>query len=460
MSIAHERIRQLFDDNAFESMDDLEPSIHILAAGKIAGRRAYCCAGIPEARKADIHMCFQRKIEWLESIRRNPAPIVWLHDAPPQAPGGRTPIPAHSDELLASNTGGVGRAFCLQARLNGLVPQFSALFGDCGAAQSFPVRLADFVLLKRGSHLWIGRPDAVRLMLGQAPDAERLGGAEMHCKVSGVGDALFERDSEAIAWIRKCAACLPAKSGDALPVTAARPPAMPPENMAKLVHPDLNKPFDMRPVLACLTDADSWIGVQELYAGEIVIGLARIEGMPLGVLANNSGARGGVIYPETCRKMTRFIRFCDAYRIPMLFMADNPGLMVGEASEQAGMLNEATELLRALAACRAPRACLVIRKAYTVGLYAMSGPGFDPDRFWAAPHASISVFGPKALEYFAREGGLPPAAVEAIREMHHHAVEPRDYEEKGLLSAVVDWPDLRKYIAEFLAGVSEHAPCG
>jgi acetyl-CoA carboxylase carboxyltransferase component len=148
--------------------------------------------------------------------------------------------------------------------------------------------------------------------------------------------------------------------------------------------------------------------------------------------------------------MTRFIQFCDAYGIPMLFVADNPGLMVGVDSEQAGMIREASDLLRALAVCKTPRACLVIRKAYTVGLYAMSGSGFDPAYFWAAPNASISVFGPKALDYFAKDRELSPPALEAIHEMLHHAVHPHDYEKKGYLSGVIQWNDLRSKIEQFV----------
>lgn len=458
MSIAQQRISQLFDAGSFSPMDDLEPSIHVLGQGAIGGKRVYCCAGIPEARGADIHECFHRKVQWLDAILRDPVPVVWLHDAPPQVPGGRTPIPAHSDELLASNTGGVGRVFCLQARLNQLAPQISASFSDLGAAQTFPLRLADFTLLKRGTHTWIGRPDAVKLMLGSAPNPESLGGAEMHCKTSGVGDVLFGEDAEAITWIQHCLGCLPPRVGAPRPVCAEVAPEMPCGNLSALVPEDLNKPFDMHLVLRGLVDARSWIGIQELHAREIITGLARVAGVPMGFIANNSSERGGVLFPESCRKMTRFIQFCDRYHIPLLFLADNPGLMVGEATEQAGMLCEASDLLRALSGLQTPRVCLVIRKAYTVGLYAMAGPGFDPTEFWATPHASISVFGPKALDYFAADRGLSDSARDAILEMRHHAVEPHDYEAKGYLTRVIQWRDLRAQLAAFAQACGAATP--
>lgn len=449
MSVAEERVRQLLDPGTYRAMDDWAPTIHLLGEGNIHGRRVYVCAGVPEASRVDILECFHRKVAWLERVLADPAPVVWLHDAPPQAPGGRTPIPANSDELLASGAG-VGRAFCLQARLNERAPQISASFGDLGAAQTFPLRLADFVLLKRGSHAWIGRPDAVKLMLGSAPDAERLGGAEMHCTVSGVGDGLFDRDEEALDWIRACLSCLPSRAGETAPVAAARAPEGTAEEMAAAIPPDLNKPFDMRPVVRGIIDAGSWVGVQELYAREALTGFARVGGHPVGVLANNSSARGGVIFPESCRKMSRFIRYCDQWGLPMVFLADNPGLMVGEDSERSGMLSAAADLVRALAVSQVPRVCFVVRKAYTVGLYAMSGPGFEPARFWAAPGASISVFGPKALDLFAQDRDLPEAARTAIRAMHHHALNPHDYEMKGYLDGVIEWPDLRGRLEAFL----------
>lgn len=449
MSTALERIEALLDPGTFQRMDDLEPSIHLLGAGTVAGRKIYCCSGVAEPQRVDLLECFHRKIKWLEGILADPSPVVWLHDAPAQAPGGRTPIPACADELLASNTSGVGRVFCLQARLNGIAPQFSALFGDAGAAQTFPVRLADFTLLKEGTHLWIGRPDAVRLMLAETADPEKLGGAEMHCKTSGVGDVLFRRDDEALQWIRKAIGLIPSLAGDPLPRIPGRHPVRPCGELADIVPADLNKTFDMRIVINALVDADSWIGYQELHAREILVGLARIDGIPVGILANNSIRRGGVLFPESCRKMKRFIRFCDNYRIPLIFLADNPGMMVGTSTEQGGMLNEASGLLQTLATLRTPRACLVIRKAYTVGLYAMAGPGFDPSAFWATPHASISVFGPKALDGFAADRDLPEPARAAIDAMRHHALDPRDYEKKGYLSAVIDWHELRDTLLQF-----------
>ncbi len=449
MSIALNRIEQIFDTDSFQLMDSLSPTIHILGTGTINKRRVYCCAGDKNAKGFDILECFHRKVKWLEKVIENPAPIVWLHDAPPQVPGGHTPIPACADELLASSRG-VGRVFCLQARLMEMVPQIAVSFCDLGAAQTFPLRLSDFTLLKEGTHTWIGRPDAVKLMIGSKPDADELGGARMHCTKSGVGDVLFENDEQALTWIKRCLNCLPTSTSNCLPIVPSVDPESSIDETAALIPDDLNKPFDIRPIINSLIDSASWIGIRELYAKEVITGLARIGGIPVGIVANNSAQRGGIIFPETCKKMTRFIHFCDKYSIPMIFCADNPGLMVGVQAEQGGLLLEASELLRALATATNPRACLVIRKAYTVGLYTMSGPGFDPSYFWATPQASISIFGPKALDCFTKNRNVSPTALKAIQDMHHHAVNPEDYKKKGYLSGIIQWKDLRNRLEEFM----------
>ncbi len=453
MSAAGERLSNLLDKGSFQRMDDLEPTIHLLGRGTVGGRTVYCCAGLSDVRGADVRECFLRKVNWLEYILDHPAPVVWLHDAPPPAPGGRTPIPAGSADLIASPTG-VGRVFCLQARLHGVVPQFSVLFGDAGAAQSFPVRLADFTLLKRGTHLWIGRPDAVKLMLGEGADAELLGGADMHCRVSGVGDVLFEEDHQALQWITRCLSLLPSRSGKPVPHSAPRPPLVSGEELASCAPTGLNTPFAMQRIVDAVIDAESWVAIQQLHAGEVITGLARVAGIPVGIVANNAEQRGGLIFPETCRKMNRFVTFCNRYRIPLLFLVDNPGLMVGSACEQAGMLREASELLITLATITVPRVCLVVRKAYTVGLYVMSGPGFEPTCFWAASQASIAIFGPKALDYFAADREVPDTARDAILEMRRYAVDPENYLHKGYLDAIVAFTDLRAAMETF---VQDHA---
>jgi len=295
-------------------------------------------------------------------------------------------------------------------------------------------------------------------MLGTAPDAEELGGARMHCSLSGAGDVLFKEDSQAFDWIKGCMDCLPSIAGERLPLALPKEPESSCADLEKLIPDDLNKPFDMGLVLKTLVDKGSWLEYQALYAPEALTGFARIGGVPLGILANNSIHKGGVLFPEACRKMARFVRFCDTYQIPMVFLVDNPGLMVGVSTEQAGMLVEATELLKILALSTAPRACLVIRKAYTVGLYAMSGPGFDPACFWAAPNASISVFGPKALDRLAKDRDPPKPALDAINEMRHHALHPQDYAEKGYLDGVLEWGELRSALVDF-AGKSMENHC-
>jgi methylmalonyl-CoA decarboxylase subunit alpha len=452
VSVVTARLERLLDPGSWARMDDMEPSMHWLGRGTIQNRDVYVYAGIADCGKVDVHACYRTRIEWMASILADPAPVVWLHDYPMQESGGRTPIPAMAEQLLACNSTGVGRAFCMQARLSESVPQISVLFSEAGAAQTFSVRLADFVVMLRKTHAWIGRPDAVRIMLGSTPDAEDLGGAEMHCRISGAGDVLVDDETAALTWVRQCLSLLPQKKGGPLPVSASVSPERSAAEIRDAIPRDLNRPFDMWEVMRGLIDKGSWVGVRELLAPEVMTGFARIGGMPVGVLANNSLHFGGILHPGSCRKMTRFIGFCDRYSVPMLFLCDNPGLMVGVDCEQAGMLDAACELLRILAVARTPRICFVVRKAYTVGLYAMSGPGFDPAGFVAVPGASVSVFGPKALERFAQDRSLSDNAAGAIHEMLQSALNPHRFVEKGYMDAVVEWPEARDALIERISG--------
>lgn len=449
LEVAKQRLKKLLDTNSFELMDDLNPTINLLGKGLINGKRVYCCAGISVPQKVNMLQSFKNKIAWMEKILEDPAPVIWLHDFPQNPNKGKTPIPPNSDELLASNNSSVGRVFCLQARINQKVIQISALFSDAGAAQTFPVRIADFVLLKKGTHMWVGRPDAVKLMLGSEPNQDELGSAEMHCKQSGVGDVLFEKDEEAITWIRNCISSIPIIKGDETISYSSEPPLLSAIDIKNIIPEDLNKPFNIRPIIDFLVDGNSWLGYQELLSPEVITGIAKLDGFPVGIIANNSIKQGGIIYPGTCRKMVRFIKLCEKYKIPLVFLADNPGLMVGVRSEQEGMIYEASELLVTLATITIPRACIVIRKAYTVGLYSMAGPGFDPTLFSSLPNGSISVFGPKALERFSKDQDIPPLLKEAIDSMYHHATHPEDYEQKGLLHSIIKLENLTDVLQSF-----------
>lgn len=450
-NIAYKRIEDIFDRDSFHLMDDLNPTLHILGYGFINGKKAYCFSGIKDPGKIDLLECFKRKIKWMESVIKDPAPVIWIHDNFAQTIKGQTPIPKSSDILLASKDISIGRGFFLQTKIGNLCPQFSILYGNAGAAQTFPVRISDFVLLHKDSMMWIGRPDAVKLMLGSMPEPEDLGGSKMHCSLSGNGDIMFSEDKEAFDWIRNTIKMLPPNINDTTQKhNDAKNPSFAIENIYDVIPENLNSPFDMKILLNALIDEESLSEIKELYAQEIITGLARINGFTIGIIANNSKHKGGVIFTETCKKINQFMELCNKYKIPLLFMVDNPGLMVGTQSEQSGLLNETCRLFKNFSLKNSPRICLIIRKAYTVGLYAMGGSGFEPDRIWALPKASISVFGPKALESFSKNRELSEDTQKAIDEMYRHATNPQDYLDMDFIDKIIQWEEIREKITLFL----------
>jgi len=458
-SKALRRIERLVDRGSFRPFRPGIETAHIQGEALVNGRPVHVCSTNTDPVTASPLASIHAQVDFLEHVLREPAPLVHLIDTPghaSQAEGG-TPIPPDADRLLAGARG-VGRPYCLQSRLSGMAPQIAVLFGRIGAALSFPLALADIRIMVRGSAVCAGRPDAVRFMTGEETDFEKLGGAEMHCRVSGLGDVLAPDEENALSGASRCLGYLPVRAGAPVPVLEAEPPS---ESVLRAVADmpgDPNKPFAMKRLVHALADGDSFLEIKPLYAPECIAGLARINGRAAGILANDSTRRGGILFPETCRKMTRLVSLCDAFGIPMIFLADTPGFMVGEAAEQGGIVEAGAELMKAVSRSRIPKMCVAVRKAYTAGLYAMAGPGFDPACFLASPAASISVFGPKALERFAGNRELCREGRRTVEEMLEQSRHPDLLTAKGLVDEVVPWSELRDRTAAFLEKAPNRLP--
>ncbi len=447
-----ERLHRLADPGSFEPFAGMDGSGSVFGALATAGRPAYVLAtDVDQPPRVSLFETISRQNAFLEHVLAHPAPLIQLLDVPPhmRALQGKTPIPPDALRLLADSHG-VGRGYALRARLEGLVPRVCLLFGPIGAALSFPSALCDALVMLEDAALCIGRPDAVTLMTGQRTTFERLGGARMHATVTGTAHRLASTEDGALAWARHWLGFLPDRSGAPLPEHAPVPPRGRMKAVAAAAGAGLNTPFPMRELLEALVDGGSWLEIGELHAGECLTGFCRLGGRPVAVLASNSRERGGILFPETCRKMTRFIRFCGWFGLPTLFLADTPGFMVGEEVERQGNVQAAAELYTAIATSPAPKACLVARKAYSAGLYAMAGPGFDA-AFWAASGASISVFGPEALRRFGQDRDMPPAAQQAAAAMLEGALHPELLAQQGLLDQVLPWERLREQLMEFAA---------
>jgi acetyl-CoA carboxylase carboxyltransferase component len=221
-----------------------------------------------------------------------------------------------------------------------------------------------------------------------------MGGARMHATVSGCGDNLAADDEDAIEQARLFFSYLPTCWREPAPDSAAEPPVTQLAN--DCVPPDESVPFDVHDIIDGLVDADSFFEIKPLYAAEVIVGLGRMDGQPVGIVANNSMVRGGVLFVDSADKAARFIWLCDAFNVPLIYLADVPGFMVGSEVERQGIIRHGAKLITAVAEATVPQISVIVRKAYGAGLYAMDGPGFKPDACIALPTAKIAVMGPEA----------------------------------------------------------------
>jgi len=314
-------------------------------------------------------------------------PIFWFIDSA----GARI-----TDQVdLFPGRRGAGRIFANQVALSGRVPQICCLFGPSAAGGAYIPAFCDVVfMVEERASMYLGSPRMAEVVIGETVTLEEMGGARMHATVSGCGDNLVDDDREAIADAKYYFNYLPTNWREAPPRYDAEEPA---STLDAMVVPDAESaPFDIHVVIDGLVDADSFFEQKPEFAAELVTGLARINGRAVGVVANNSAVRGGVLFNDSADKAARFIWFCDAFNIPLLYLADVPGFMIGAQVERQGIIRHGARMITAVAEATVPQISVIVRKAYGAGLYAMGGPGFSPDACLALPTAHIAVMGPDA----------------------------------------------------------------
>jgi acetyl-CoA carboxylase carboxyltransferase component len=270
-----------------------------------------------------------------------------------------------------------------------------ALFGPSAAGGAYIPAFCDYVAMVNGNaSMYLGSPRMVEMVVREQTTLEEMGGARMHCTVSGCGHHLAETEQDAIAAVRRFLSYLPSNWQGAPPAAGAGDPAA--IDLRALIPASERQAFDMRRYVRGLVDADSLFEIHALWARELVVGFARLNGQAVGVVANNPMFKGGVLFVDSADKATRFIQLCDAFNVPLLFLADVPGFMVGTAVEKQGIIRHGAKMISAVAEATVPKICVVVRKAYGAGLYAMAGPGFEPDATLALPTAKIAVMGAEA----------------------------------------------------------------
>jgi acetyl-CoA carboxylase carboxyltransferase component len=243
--------------------------------------------------------------------------------------------------------------------------------------------------------MYLGSPRMAEMVIGEKVSLEEMGGARMHTGVSGCGHFLVESDEEGIDVAKRYLSYFPTNWREEPPTA---PPAEPAsgKSIGELVPDDENKPFDMYELLDTLVDADSFLEVHKRWAKELIVGYARIDGRAIGIVANQPKQRGGVLFVDSSDKAARFIWTCNAFNIPLLFLADVPGFMIGTQVERQGIIRAGAKMISAVSEATVPKLSVIVRKAYGAGLYAMAGPAFDPDACIALPWARIAVMGPQA----------------------------------------------------------------
>jgi len=242
--------------------------------------------------------------------------------------------------------------------------------------------------------MYLGSPRMAQMVVGETVSLEEMGGARMHCTVSGCGDLLAVDDADAIEQARLFFSYLPGSWRDQPPSYATQPPRRP---LDDTVVPEVeSQPFDVHEVVDALLDDESFFEVKPLFAAEVVVGFGRLDGEAIGVVANNSAVKGGVLFSDSADKAARFIWLCDAFNVPLLYLADVPGFMIGSEVERGGIIRHGAKMITAVSEATVPQVSVVVRKAYGAGLYAMAGPGFGPDAALALPTARIAVMGPEA----------------------------------------------------------------
>jgi acetyl-CoA carboxylase carboxyltransferase component len=344
-----------------------------------------------------------------------------------------------------------------------LVPQVCLLFGPSAAGGAYIPAFCDIVVMVDGNaSMYLGSPRMAEVVIGEKVTLEEMGGARMHCSVSGCGDFLVKTEDEAIALGRRYLGYFPQSFGELPPRAKSKAPARSGKAIDEILPPDQNKPFDMLLLVRELIDEGSELEIKQLFAGELVTALARIDGRPVGLLANQPKVKGGVLFVDSADKAARFIWLCDAFNIPLLYLADVPGFMIGTKVERAGIIRAGAKMICAVSEATVPRISVIVRKAYGAGLYAMSGPGFNPDCTLALPQAMIAVMGPEAAVnavFFNKIHEKPeaerPAYVAKLREEYREDIDLVKLGSELVVDAIVPGARLRDELVARLAAYCE-----
>ncbi len=399
-----ERIELLFDAGTFHEIGlhathaGIAPDLAgretpadgvVTGFGKIDGRLASVIAydftvmAGSMGRTAEIKCNRAREIALTKRI-----PMVWLIDSA----GARI-----QEAIGTRNFAGSGLLFREQSIMSGVVPQVAAMMGPGAAGTAYIPALADFVPMVKGtSHMALGGPPLVKAVVGEDVSAEELGGSKVHCEISGVGDLEVADDRACLAAVKEYLAFFPSSNAERPPVIPCDDPAgRREESLLDVVPDNPRRAYDVKHVVRAVLDHGRFFEIKPGWAKNIVVGLGRLGGAPVGVVANQPLVLGGALDVDAADKAARFVMLCDAFNVPLVFLQDVPGFMVGSKVERAGIIRHGAKMLYAVSEATVPKLTVVLRKAYGAGYFVMCGRAYEPDLIVAWPTAEISVMGPE-----------------------------------------------------------------
>ncbi len=382
----------------------------ITGYGKVDGRLVAVCAYDFTVMAGSMGMTGELKVSRLRDLALTKRiPFVWLLDS----------AGARIQEAVGSLFAGSGHLFREEVVMSGVIPQVAALMGPCAAGTAYIPGLADFVPMVKGrGSMALAGPHLVRAAVGEDVTQEELGGSRVHCRKSGVGDLEVADDEECIERIKEYLSYFPSHCEEPPPIVESADPIDRCDKELLDVIPESNrKPYDVYDVIRRIVDDGEYFDLKPQWARTIVTCLARFGGRPAGIVASQPKQLGGILDNDSADKAARFVNLCNAFGIPLVFLQDVPGFMVGTKVEQAGIIRHGAKMLHAVANATVPKVTVVLRKAYGAGYYVMCGKAYEPDLIVAWPSAEISVMGAEgAVEIVFRkqvEEAEDPAAKKA-----------------------------------------------
>ncbi|MFB6282793.1 MAG: acyl-CoA carboxylase subunit beta [Halobacteria archaeon] len=391
----------LFEDGKFAAFDEWHETVTdnddrlpadglLTGAAEFDGRDVHFMANDFTVKAGSMaKRGVEKFLRMQERALQNGKPVVYLMDSS----GGRI----DQQSGFFANREGIGKYYYNHSMLSGRVPQICVLYGPCIAGAAYTPVFADFtVMVEKMSAMAIASPRMVKMVTGEDIEMDDLGGPEIHAEHSGSADLVAKDEKHACELVEQLITYLPDVAGEKPPKSEPKNPARSPNGIDSAIPESPNEAYDVKDLILRVVDAGSYFEVRPDYGGEILTAFARIDGRPVGVVANQPAVRSGAIFPDAAEKAADFIWKCDAYEIPLLYLCDTPGFMAGSSVEKDAILEKGKKMIYATSSATVPKQCVVVRKAYGAGIYAMSGPAYQPESTIALPSGEIAIMGPEA----------------------------------------------------------------